>query len=191
MKMQRILKQYGMRLAFVALMFVACVLGFIEPSMAMLAGGAFLTVETVAGATLSCTTSVPATYDQPGYTASSMIYTLIGEITDLPGAPRREYAESEHAPIASRQRTRKKASYNLANMVINMGWDDADAGQDLCRTAADDDSVLTFKLVKQSGAARYWTAQVKGLIENMGTIDNVVQGQLTLLPQTNTISDPA
>ncbi len=188
--MKSYMNQNRMRLAFVALLIVASALGLIEPSMAMI-GGAILTVETVAGSTLSCSVTPPSPNTTAAGYSTAIVYTLIGEITDLPGAPRREYNESEHAPIASRMRIRKKASYNLANMVIQMGWDQSDAGQDLCRTAADDDSVLTFKLVKQGGDIRYFTAQVKGLIENMGTIDNIVQGQLTLLPQSNTVSDPA
>ncbi len=147
--------------------------------------------ETVAGSTLACTTSVPATYDQSGYSASAMVYTNIGEITDLPGAAGRNYATVEHAPIDTRKRNRKKGSYTLSDLTVTMAWDQADAGQDLCRAAALDDSILTFKLTKQGGDVRYFTAQVSGFIENMGTVDNVVQGQMTLLRQRDTVSDPA
>ena len=150
-----------------------------------------MSYETVAGSTLACSVSVPATYDAAGYGATSMVYTAIGEITDLPGAAGRSYNTSEHAPLSSRLRQRKKASYTLADLVVQMAWDQSDAGQDLCRTAAEDDSILTFKLTKQSGAVRYFTAQVSEFIENMGTIDNVVQGQMTLLRQRDTVMDPA
>jgi hypothetical protein len=150
-----------------------------------------MSYETVAGSTLACTTSVPATYDAAGYGATSMVYTAIGEITDLPGAAGRKYNTVEHAPVTTRLRQRKKGSYTLEDLVVQMAWDQTDAGQDLCRTASENDTVLTFKLTKQSGAVRYFTAQVAEFVEKMGTIDNVVQGQMTLLRQRDTISDPA
>ncbi|MCR4331761.1 MAG: hypothetical protein NUV34_03520 [Sulfuricaulis sp.] len=188
--MKSYMKQYGMRLAVVALAIVACSLGIIDPATVAM-GGMILAYETTAGSTLACTTVVPASYDEGGYGASSMVYIAIGEITDLPGAAGRTYNTSEHAPLASRLRQRKKASYTLSDLVIQMAWDQSDAGQDLCRTAANDDSILTFKLTKQGGDIRYFTAQVSEFIENMGTIDNVVQGQMTLLRQRDTVSNPA
>lgn len=151
----------------------------------------FNSYETVAGSTLACTTSVPATYDAAGYGPTSMVYTVIGEITDLPGAAGRKYNTVEHAPISSRMRQRKKGSYTLEDIVVQMAWDQADAGQDLCRTAADNDSILTFCLTKQSGAKRYFTAQVSEFVEKAGTVDNVVVGQMTLLRQRDTVMDPA
>jgi hypothetical protein len=149
-----------------------------------------MSYETVAGSTLACSIDVPATYDEAGYGASSMVYTNIGEITDLPGAAGRKYNTVEHAPIASRMRNRKKGSYTLEDIVVQMAWDQADAGQDLCRTAADNDSILTFKLTKQGGDIRYFTAQVSEFVEKMGTVDNVVVGQMTLLRQKDTVSSP-
>jgi hypothetical protein len=44
-----------------------------------------------------------------------------------------------------------------------MAWDMNDAGQDLLRAAALDDSVLSIKIVKQGGDVRYFAAQVKSL----------------------------
>ena len=150
-----------------------------------------MSYETVAGATLACSVAVPVSFDIAGYSDTDIVYADIGEITDLPGAAGRNYNTSEHAPLSSRRRQRKKASYTLDDLTVVMAWDQADAGQDLCRTAALNDSVLTFKLTKQGGDDRYFTAQVSGFIENMGTVDNVVQGQMTLLRQTDTVSDPA
>ncbi|MCR4297507.1 MAG: hypothetical protein NUV75_01955 [Gallionella sp.] len=147
--------------------------------------------ETVAGATLACSVTPPSPDTTAAGFSTAITYTDIGEITDLPGAAGRNYNTSEHAPLSSRRRQRKKASYTLDDLTVVMAWDQSDAGQDLCRTAALDDSVLTFKLTKQGGDIRYFTAQVSGFIENMGTVDNVAQGQMTLLRQTDTVSDPA
>jgi len=150
-----------------------------------------MSYETTAGSTLACSITPPSPNTTPAGFSTAIVYTDIGEITDLPGAAGRKYNTVEHAPITSRRRQRKKGSYSLEDIVVVMAWDQNDAGQDLCRTAALDDSVLTFKLTKQGGDIRYFTAQVSEFLEKMGTVDNVVQGQMTLLRQTDTVSDPA
>lgn len=147
-----------------------------------------MTYETVAGAVLACSVTPPSPDTTAAGFSTAIVYTNIGEITDLPGASGRKYNTVEHAPISSRKRNRKKGSYSLEDIVCMMAWDESDAGQVLCRTASNDDSVLTFKLTKQSGAVRYFTAQVSEFIEKMGTVDNVVEGRMTLLRQTDTVS---
>lgn len=150
-----------------------------------------MSFETVAGSTLACSVAVPATYDEAGYGASSMTYTNIGEITDLGSGYGRTYNTVSHAPIDTAQVTQKKGGYTLAPIDVTVAWDQADAGQDLLRTAANDNSILTFKLTKQGGDIRYFTAQVSKFIENYGTVDNVVVGMLTLLRQKNIVMNPA
>jgi hypothetical protein len=147
--------------------------------------------ETTAGSVLYVSTGVPATYDAAGYDASSMNYSAVGEITDLGSGYGRQYNNVEHAPIDSAQRTVKKGSYTLPPIDLTMAWDQSDSGQDMLRTAANDNSILTFRLVKQNGHKRFFTAQVSKFVENHGTVDNVVQGMVTLLPQRNTVHDPA
>ena len=184
------MKQTGMRLLVVALLIVASVIGVIEPANAMLAG-AVLSYETVAGSTLWVSAQVPATYDTAGYDASIMNWTLVGEITDLAGVAGRQYNISEHAAISNRLRQEKKASYKFPPRVFQMAWDQSDAGQDICRTSSNDDSVLSFKILKQGGDARYFTGQVQGFVEMAGTVDNVVQGTMTVLQQRDTVMNPA
>lgn len=188
--MKSYMKKEGMRLAFVALLLIGWAVGILDAS-AVAMGGMVLSYETVAGATLACSVTPPSPDTTIAGFTTAIVYTDIGEITDLPGVSGRAYNMVEHAPIATRKRSRKKGSYSLEDITVVMAWDQSDAGQDLCRTAALDDSVLTFKLTKQGGDIRYFTAQVSKFIENMGTVDNVVQGQMTLLRQTDTVSDPA
>lgn len=146
--------------------------------------------QTVAGSTLACSTSAPATYDAAGYGALS--YTTIGEITDLGGNLGREYNIVSHSPVATSQVIEKKASYRLGSQDIVLAWDQSDAGQDLLRAAANDaDDVLSFKLTKQNGDIRYFTAQVSKFLENFGGADNVNQGMVTLLRQTDVVMSPA
>lgn len=145
-----------------------------------------MTTETVAGAALSVSAALPATYDATGYAA--LAWTEVGELTDIGSVKGRSYNTSTHAPIKSSQQTEKKASYKLGNADMVVGWDDNDAGQTIIETGANHASAIySFRLVKQGGAVRYFTAQVMNFVENMGTVDNVVQGKFTLLRQTDTI----
>ncbi|WP_114968545.1 hypothetical protein [Rhodoferax ferrireducens] len=146
-----------------------------------------MTTETVATATLSVSATLPATNDAAGFAA--LIWTPIGELTDIGSVKGRSYNTSTHAPIASAQQIEKKASYKLGNADMTVGWDSADAGQVIIETGANSNTATyAFKLVKQGGGIRYFTAQVMSFVENMGSVDNVVQGQFTLLRQTDTIS---
>tara|TARA_B110000971_G_C19916928_1_gene457250 strand:+ start:251 stop:703 length:453 start_codon:yes stop_codon:yes gene_type:complete len=146
-----------------------------------------MTVSTVAGAVLSVSAALPATFDAAGYDA--LTWAPVGEMTDIGAIKGRAYNTSTHAPIGNPQQILKKASYTLPNGEFTVGWDEADAGQVLIETAANAASATyAFKLAKQDGAIRYFTAQVMQFVENLGTVDNVVQGQFTLLRQTDTIS---
>lgn len=146
-----------------------------------------MTTETVATAALYVSAALPATNDAAGFAA--LAWTAIGELTDIGSVKGRSYNTSTHAPISSAQQIEKKASYKLGNADMTVGWDDNDAGQIIIETGANSNTATyAFKLVKQSGDIRYFTAQVMSFIENMGSVDNVVQGQFTLLRQTDTIS---
>lgn len=145
--------------------------------------------ETVAGSTLAVSTTAPATYDLAGYSASGLVYTIIGEITDI-GPFSRTYATVNHNPIAERQVTQKKGSFTLDPIELMMAWDGDDAGQVILRAAEATDAILTFELVKQGGDQRYFTAQVSKVSENFGGADNVNQAAITLLPQKVFIRDP-
>jgi hypothetical protein len=142
-------------------------------------------VTTVANSSLWVSVAAPATHDAVGFAA--LTWTKIGEITDMGSVLGREYNTSTHAPIDSAQQIEKKASYKLGTSEFVVGWDEEDAGQIIVDAASKDYSVPSFKVVKQDGAIRYFTAQVSKFVENNGTVDNNVTGAITLLRQTDTI----
>jgi hypothetical protein len=146
-----------------------------------------MTISTVAGSTLSVSASLPATNDVAGYAA--LTWTTIGEMTDIGAVKGRAYNTSTHSPIGTPMQVSKKASYTLPNGEFTVGWDDADAGQAIIEAGANSGTdTYAFKLTKQDGVTRYFTAQVMQFVENLGTVDNVVQGQFTLLRQADTIT---
>lgn len=182
------LRKNSPRLIFALALMVACAFGLIDPLTASLSA-MVLNFETVAGSTISVATAAPATYDAAGYGALS--YTEVGEITDLGNGLGRTYNTSTHSPIKTRQVIEKKGSYRLGTLELMMAWDQSDAGQDLCRAASLDDSILSVKITKQGGDIRYFTAQVSEFTENFGTVDNVNQGKMTLLRQKDVVYSPA
>lgn len=143
------------------------------------------TVITVANSTLSISALPAAT--QLAATYAALTWVAVGEITDMGNVLGREYNTSTHAPISSAQQTEKKASYKLGNADFTCGWLEDDAGQTLVRTASNNTQIYGFKLVKPDGTIRYFNAQVMKFVENLGTVDNVIQGMFTLLRQTDTI----
>lgn len=146
-----------------------------------------MTIETVASSKLYVSAALPATYDAAGYAA--LTWSEVGELTNIGSVKGREYNTSTHSPIGTAQIIEKKASYKLGNADMTVGWDEDDAGQVIIETGANSQSaVYAFKLLKQGGTIRYFTAQVMKFVENMGSIDDVVQGQFTLLRQTDTVS---
>lgn len=145
-----------------------------------------MTTSTVANAVLSVSAALPATNTSAGFAA--LTWTAVGEITDIGSVKGRSYNVATHAPIGSAQQTQKKASYTLPNADFTMGWDEVDAGQIIVEAGANSNATYSFKLVKQDGKIRYFTAQVMSFVEKLGTVDNIVQGQLTLLRQTDTIT---
>lgn len=146
--------------------------------------------QTVAGTTLAVSTAAPSTYDATGYGALS--WTSVGEITDIGGDLGRDYQTVEHAPIAQSQIILKKGGYRLGQIDLTMAWDQADAGQDLLRTAGDDnDDILSVRITKQDGGIRYFTAQVLKFVERFGTVNNINVGMCSLLRQRDVVMSPA
>lgn len=146
--------------------------------------------ETVAGTVLACSASLPATYDAAGYGALS--FTAVGEVTNIDGELGRVYNTVEHAPIASSQRIQRKGTYVVGTSEIRLAWDQSDAGQDLLRTAANDaNDIMSFKITKQGGDIRWFTAQVQKFVETFGSGDDVNAGMITLLRQTDVVMSPA
>lgn len=127
---------------------------------------------TTAGATLAISAALPATHNAAGFSALS--YTVIDEITDLGEGYARAYNTVEYSPIANREVQSRKGSYTSGNATVTFAVDEADAGQDLLRTAGDSDNLYSFRLVTQDGVTRYFKALVMGTPISLGTIDNMV-----------------
>jgi len=134
-------------------------------------------VRTTAGSTLGISTTAPATYDDTGFSALS--FDLIADVTEL-GEFGRTYNLVTHNPIADRRTVKRKGSFNDGAITMQLGRDGTDVGQIAARTALDDDDSAYFALTMQDGTILYFSAQVMSFTYNMGNVDSITAGAVTL-----------
>jgi hypothetical protein len=141
-------------------------------------------VTTAAGTIISISAATPATFDAAGYTASPMVFTPIGEITDG-GEHGREYSEVTHTPLAKRGTQKFKGSFNEGTKQLALAIDDDDAGQLLAEAALDSDDNYSFEIRYPSGRRDYFQAKVMSFKTSTPGTDSVVAGTISLSITTN------
>lgn len=136
-----------------------------------------MTVRTTAGTTIKASASTPATFNGAGYAA--LVYTAIGEVTDL-GEFGREYNLVTHNPIDTRATVKKKGSFNEGQITLQVGLDTDDAGQILLKAGSLSDNDYSFVITTQNGDKYYFQAQVMSFKVNAGSVDNITAATITL-----------
>lgn len=142
--------------------------------------------ETVAGTKLYICATRPASDTVAAYAA--LTWVEVGDITNVGGVKGREYSTSNLSTVSNAHDREKKGSYKLPNAEMECAWVEDDAGQILIEAAANDYSIPAFKVVKQGGGIRYFTAQVMKFVENLGGSNDTVKGAFTLLRQSDTLT---
>ncbi len=141
--------------------------------------------ETVASTKLHVCVTRPTADTAAAFAA--LTWVEVGEITNVPSVLGRDYSTSSLATVGNAHEREKKGTYKLPEAEFECAWAETDAGQIIVNAAANDYSIPSFKVVKQGGGVRYFTAQVKKFIEKMGAGNDAVKGTFTLLRQSNTI----
>lgn len=142
--------------------------------------------ETVAGTKLFVCATRPATDTVAAYAA--LVWVEVGDITNVPSVKGREYSTSTLSTVGNAHDREKKGSYKLPNAEFECAWVEDDAGQMIIEAAANDYTIPAFKVVKQGGAIRYFSAQVSKFVENLGASNDTVKGAFTLLRQSDTLT---
>jgi hypothetical protein len=141
-------------------------------------------VHTSAGTTMSVSAAAPATFDAAGYAA--LAWTPIGEITD-PGEFGRKFAVIKHTPVGTRGNKKFKGSFDEGQMNVKMALDNGDAGQQILKTARDNDNDYSFKVTLPGGDAYHFQAKVTEFQIGGMTVDAVTAATVGLeLTTTNT-----
>lgn len=93
-------------------------------------------IESLSGAVIGISASLPATYDVAGYDVSSIIFTPIGQVENF-GSHGMAAAVTEFTAIADAVVQKVKGSKNYGTMSLSLGNLPSDAGQVLLKTASE------------------------------------------------------
>jgi hypothetical protein len=137
---------------------------------------------TVAGTTIGISASQPATYNEAGYEALN--FTLIGNISDG-GEHGRVYNEVTFNPIDDRGTQKFKGSFNEGTKTLQIGYDSADAGMVLLKTALNSDNDYSFEVTYPNGDIDWFQAKVMSVSKATGSVDSMMTATVTLSITTN------
>lgn len=135
-------------------------------------------VQTLAGAALAISASLPATYDSAGYGATGITYTTVGQIEDH-GAHGVKKNVSTFVAVADSvvQKLAGAKDYGTKSLVV--GYVPSDTGQDLIETAVESKAHYSVKITYALGDGEatneihYLDVLVTSREFQDGTVDNV------------------
>jgi hypothetical protein len=118
--------------------------------------------QTAAGSSLAISVASPATADATGYAA--LTFTDVGQVEKL----------------GAKQKFKGSADYGA--LQPSMALDNADAGQAIMQTAADDESqkLYSFRVTYQDGSKRYFQGRNFGMPETADGADSMLTGAPTI-----------
>ena len=129
-------------------------------------------VQSISGATLAISATLPATYDQAGYESTDLVYTAIGEIENYGNhgvtATITEFVQVDTAVVA-----KIKGSKNYGMMALAVGSIPGDAGQAILETAAESNSHYSCKLSYPDGEVHYLDVLVAKKEYQDGSVNDV------------------
>jgi hypothetical protein len=134
--------------------------------------------KTAAGSTLAISAATPATFDAAGYGA--LTFTEVGGVEKIGGLGA-TFAKVEFQPLKG-PKDKHKGSPDYGSLQPSMALDDADAGQTLMRTAADDatSTLYSFKVTYSDGSKRFFQGRVFGFPENVDGADSIIMAAPTV-----------
>ena len=142
--------------------------------------------DTVAGSQLFVCASAPAAQTADAF--EDLTWVKVGKISNVGSVLGRTYSTSSMSFVDEAQEIEKKGTFKLPNAQFECGWVEDDAGQLIIAAASKNYTIPAFKLAKQNGDIRYFTAQVLDFNEGGGAGNDAVKGTFTLLRQTDTIT---
>lgn len=102
-------------------------------------------LQTMSGAALAISASLPATYDAAGYGATGMVYTEVGEIENY-GNHGVKAQVSTFTAVKDAAVKKLKGSKNYGTKSLVLGNLPSDAGQDIIETAVESQNRYSVKI---------------------------------------------
>lgn len=135
-------------------------------------------LQTMSGATLAISATLPATYDASGYAASGTTYTTIGQVEDF-GEHGGTAQVSTFTAVGDAVVQKFKGSRDYGSMNLTLGQLSSDAGQDIIDTAFASTSRYSVKITyptrsgETTGEIHYLDVLVTKRTWQDGAVDNV------------------
>lgn len=143
-----------------------------------------MAVQTAAGTILSISANTPATFNQAGYEASAVVFTVLGEVVNVPEHGR-QYQIINHLPLATRTVRKFKGSRDDGTVDIQLARDSDDAGQIIAVAALDSDNDYSFRIAMPNGDKEYFQAKVTSYRVAMPGADSVIPATVGLAITAN------
>jgi hypothetical protein len=131
-------------------------------------------VQTLSGATLGISASIPATYDQAGYQASAMVYTLVGEIENY-GNHGVTAAVAEFTPVDTAAVNKSKGAKNYGKMPLSVGSIPGNAGQAILNAASESSNHYSVQMTYPDGEIHYMDVIVTKFEFQDGAVGNIMK----------------
>lgn len=128
-------------------------------------------VATSSGTTLAISASLPATYDAGGYAATTITYTLVGEIENF-GNHGVNAAVTEFTPVASAVVAKMKGSKNYGTLALSVGSIPSNAGQVIVKAASESNNHYSVKMTYPDNEIHYLDVIVSKFEYQDGSVDD-------------------
>jgi hypothetical protein len=135
-------------------------------------------VQSLSGATIGISASLPATYDAAGYGATAVVFTTIGTVENY-GNHGMTATITEFTPVATAVVAKLKGSKNYGTMSMMLGHIPADTGQILLKTASESSARYSVKITypvgngESTGEIQYLDVLVAKFENQDGAVNDV------------------
>lgn len=136
-------------------------------------------VESVTGALLYMTATLPDTYDATGYQSTDIVWTLVAEVEDI-GAEDATKAVSTFVPVATAVTTKVPGAIDYGKRTIALGYMPGDTGQALMLAAFRSVNHYSAKLLFPDGEIRFLDVLVTKFGMSGGKAGDVQRGTTEL-----------
>jgi hypothetical protein len=133
-----------------------------------------IVVQALAGATLSISAALPATYDSAGYNATTMVYTAIGEIENF-GSHGGVKTITMHTPVDTAVVAKVGGSKDYGTMTLTIGNIPKGTGQLLLAGAFESNNHYSVKMTYPDGEIHYIDVLVSKFQYVDGAVNDVLK----------------
>lgn len=129
-------------------------------------------IESLSGATLSISATLPSTYDVAGYDLSSIVFTKLGQVESV-GPHGVNASVSEFTPVDTAVVAKVKGSKNYGALSVVLGSIPSDAGQAILKAAVESNAHYSLELRYPDSEYHYLDVLVTKLEYQDGSVNDV------------------